>query len=116
MKRINPELALPYTPRELPPEFGTKIFSGGAAVEDKPKGPQYEREVEFKLNAINIDEKRAIADINGKRLRVGDVVQGAEVIAIIKGQVVLQINNKKFVLSTNSRIKKIKLMGGRSEK
>ena len=112
LKRISLEMLEPYTKKELPTEFGRKIFSGGILVENKPTGPQYEREVEFKLNAIIIDESRRIAIINDKILYVGDFIEGAEVIVVVKSQVVLKIKNEQFVLSTNSRIKKIRLIGG----
>jgi hypothetical protein len=114
-ERINPELAIPYSKQELPDDFGVKIFTRGKLSEDKPTGPKYEKELEFNLNAIIIDEKRRIAIINNTILQEGDIIQGAEIISIIKSRVTLKINDEQFVLATNSRIKKIRLMGGRGE-
>jgi hypothetical protein len=115
LKRIPPELTASYSRRELPPEFGKDIFSRGIAEASTPDEPQYEREVEFKLNAIILDDKRRIAIINNKILEVGDVIQGAEVIAIVKSSVVLKIRDENLVLSTNARIKRVRLLQSRGQ-
>lgn len=115
LKRISPDAVQPYPRQELPQEFGSGIFSKKEEASETQEGPKYKREVEYKLNAIIIDRKRRIAIINDTILTVGDMIQGAEVVSIIKSRVVLTIEKKTVLLSTNSRIKKVTLIGGKGE-
>ncbi len=116
LDRVNPETAFPYPKQELPREFGIDIFSLGSAVEENvPQAPQYERELKFKLSAILIGSNRRIAVINDKILKIGGIIQGAEVISIEKNKVVLRINKEEIVLSTLSQIKIVRIVGGKGE-
>jgi hypothetical protein len=115
LKRIDPQWTLPYPQKELSSEFKTKLFSRGKQEKEKPAGPRYEREVEFKLNAIIIDDTRHIAIINDKILKTGEMIEGAEVVSIAKSRVVLKFKGETFELSTNSRIKKVRYIGGKGE-
>jgi hypothetical protein len=117
LKRIEPDMTLPYPRQELPKEYGADIFSGGGVeAEAPPVEPKYEKVVEFKLNAIIIDAKRRIAIINNTIVKPGDIIEGAVVLSIAKTMVVLKVNNENVVLSTNSRIKEVKLIGGKGAK
>ncbi|MGE5340736.1 MAG: hypothetical protein ACM3SY_04560 [Candidatus Omnitrophota bacterium] len=112
---ITAEATQPFPKSELPAEFGGNLFA--KPVEQlSANEPVYEREIEFKLNAIIIDDHRRLAIINDKIVRIGDLIQGAQVVDIVKSQVTLKGGNDNVVLSTNSRIKKIKLAGGKGEK
>lgn len=115
LSRISPDMVESYPRQELPQEFGTTIFSKGEDAPAGKEGPKYQREVEYKLNAIIIDRTRRIAIINDTILSVGDMIQGAQVVSIVKSRVVLTIEKKTILLSTNSRIKKVKLIGGKGE-
>ncbi len=115
LQRVPPEAVEPYPRQELEQEFGGDVFSKGEVEPKKETGPKYQREVEFKLNAIIIDRTRKIAIINDTILTVGDHIQGAEVVSIVKSKVVLSVNGKEVPLSTNSRIKKVKRIGGKGE-
>lgn len=105
--------------RELSPEFGTSIFSiheeYDALREDESK---FEKEIQFRLNFIIIDndKDRRIALINDTILNTGDFISGAKVINIQKSRVILKFKEKNIVLSTDSRIKTIKLIGGKSDR
>ena len=115
LKRIEPELAVPYSKKELPTEFGQEIFSSGKFDDAMSSKSQEEQEVEFKLNAIIIDDTRQIAIINDKIVKPGDNVLGAEVVMIAKSKVLLKARGEEFVLSTNSRVKRVRLLGDRKE-
>lgn len=117
LERITFEMAEPYPKTELPPEYGKPIFSGEGDNSETiiSSTPQYEKEVEFKLNAIVIDSSRSIAIINDKILKKGDFIMDAEVISIEKNQVTLKLDNEEIVLSTINRIKKVKIIGGKGE-
>ena len=78
-------------------------------VEQKTTAPT--KTVEFKLNAIIMDQNRKLTIINDTILKVGDMVSGARVTRIGKGEVILRINNRDVVLSTNSRIKQVRIIG-----
>lgn len=111
LERIQAEMATPNAKRELDDVFGKQIFSRGRPKGTIPSTPVYEREVEFVLNAIIIDEERRIAIINDEILGVGDVILGARVESIVKSRVVLKLGGRVVALSTNSRVKRIKLLG-----
>ncbi len=116
LKRISPESTVPYPRNDIPSEFGAKIFTIPGTPKEKIKLPEGEKEIEFKLNAIIIDEKRKIAIINDKILKVGDFIEGAQVQAIVRREVLLKLDDREIVLSTSSKIKKIKLIGGKGAK
>jgi len=108
-------MAEKYPRREIPDSFGIPIFSRGILQQKKVETPVPTREVEFKLNAIIIDQNRRIAIINDTIVKVDDTIAGAKVVAIVKSKVQLKIKSKTIVLSTNSRIKRVKLIGGQGE-
>jgi hypothetical protein len=119
LKRVEADFTEPYPKMELQQQFGSDIFiktEEPVILKKPPPKPTLEREVEFKLNAIIIDETRRIAIINNTILKVGDVFLGAEVKSIKKRRVVLIIEGNRILLSTNSRIKKVRLSGGHGEK
>ncbi len=117
LERITFEMAEPYPKTELPPEYGKPIFSGEGDNAETiiSSTPQYEKELEFKLNAIVIDSTRSIAIINDKILKKGDFIMDAEVISIEKNQVTLKLDNEDIVLSTINRVIKVKIIGGKGE-
>ncbi|MCP4152802.1 MAG: hypothetical protein GY757_34030 [bacterium] len=82
-------------------------------VEDKKTGEVVE--VQFILNSIVIDKERRLAVVNDSIVKTGDIINGARVMSIQKSRVVLKIKDKTIVLSTTSRIKLIKLVGGNGE-
>ena len=106
---------------ELPGQFGMNIFSGAA-----PTGPTETNEkagvkesirvVQFTLNAIIMDSNnRRLTIINNTILKVGDMIQGAQVTNIVKSKVLLTVNKKTVVLSTNSRVKQVRLVEEKGE-
>lgn len=116
LKRIERDMAEPYIPSDLVQQFGAPIFTRKVVEKPVLATAQPERVIEFNLNAIVIDEKRSIAVINGKIVKVGSDVEGAVVLSIKKGLVILKLNDSEIHLSTNSRIQKINLIGGKGEK
>lgn len=111
LERIDPQIMQPYPKQQLPNQFGTPIFSGGQPEDTSaPQQPTYTREVKFELNAIIMDANRKLAIINDKILKVGDNIQGAVIQNIEKSKVILSIEQKQIVLSTNSRIQSIRLL------
>jgi len=56
----------------------------------------------FKVNAIIVSSKRQIAIINGKRVGVGEQINGATVISIEKRELVLDVGGRKIVLQLNN--------------
>jgi len=58
--------------------------------------PQTSSAPRYKVDAIFISAKRSIAVLNGERVRVGDQVGAATVIAIEKSQLILNINGKQI--------------------
>ena len=117
LKRVYEDPMEPYPRRELPREFGTGIFAAPPEKEPAPEEPVYEREVQFLLNSIVIDDdgKRRVAVINNTILYPGDTINGANVVSIKKSRVVLKFRGKNIVLSTDSRIKTIKWSGGKGD-
>jgi hypothetical protein len=116
LNRVPPEMAIDFPKQELPELIGVPIFSRGLSPEDTPTQTETPKEITFKLNAIIIDSQKRVAIINDTILKVGDMILGAKVMIIVKSKAVLKINSKDVVLSTNSRIKKVKLIGGQGEK
>ena len=57
----------------------------------------------FRVNAIIVSDARRIAIVNGKRVGVGGTVDGATVVAIAKGNLVLEVDGKEMTLTLNSR-------------
>jgi hypothetical protein len=115
LKRVPPEMAVDYPRQEFPSTFGVAIFSKGLSPDETPVQTETPKEITFKLNGIIIDSEKRVAIINDTILKVGDIISGAKVMIIVKSKVVLKINSKDVVLSTNSRIKKVKLIGGQGE-
>lgn len=115
-KRVEPGMNEPFPRSELPEEFGAPIFSSGSAPGSEPGSEdQYTREIEFRLNAIIIDQQRRMAIINDQIVKIGDTILGATVVSIVKSEVVLMIEKTTVVLSTNSRIKKIRLVESKKQ-
>ena len=116
LQRITADQVQPYPREESPRQLGLAIFTRGEQEDETKTGPRYRRELEFKLNAIIIDRLRRVAIINDTILNVGDTIQGAVVKSIVKSKVVLEINKKQILLSTNERIKTVMLRGGKGER
>jgi len=57
---------------------------------------------EFKVNAIIVSSKRQIAIINGKRVGVGEQVNGATVVSIAKKELVLDVGGRQITLQLNN--------------
>ncbi len=103
--------------KELPEEIGIPIFVKEIYQQKSSEKARNEYvEVVFKLNAIIIKQEGKYVIINNKILKVGEMVDGAIVKDIKKSKVLLEFNGKEIILSTNSKIKKIRYLGGRSEK
>lgn len=119
LKRILPDMAIDRPKMELSQEFGIGIFSGNESAAEEKKEPGIKKEsvriVQFTLNAIVIDETRRLTIINNTILKVGEMIQGAQVDNIVKGKVVLKVNKKTVVLSTNSRVKQVRLLEEQGE-
>ncbi|MCP5049488.1 MAG: hypothetical protein GY940_20120 [bacterium] len=117
LKRIPRELTGKFPRREITPEFGEAIFTRGVTEQEEKEETQSApaKKVVFELNAIIMDRERRLTIINDTILKVGDVISGAKVIGIGKGKVVLNIENKNVILSTNSRVKQVWLIGGKGE-
>ncbi len=103
--------------RELPESIGIPIFVKEIySQQEKPENKSEIKEVVFNLNAIIIKKEGKYAIINEQIVKIGDMVTGAIVKAIKKSRVLLEFKGKEVILSTNSKIKKIRYLGGRSEK
>jgi len=117
LKRIPVEMAEPYPLENLPDEYGLPIFTLGEEKKAEPKKsdapPPLEQE--FILNGIIIDKERKTAIINNTILKENQLIGGARVLSIRKGEVILEVNNERISLSTNSRIKRVRLIGGTGE-
>jgi hypothetical protein len=75
--------------------FGAVTVNGGAArTVDGPR---------FAVTSVLIAPTRRIAVVNGKPLQLGDVVDGAEIVAIEPGTVRLRENGTELVLSLSRR-------------
>jgi hypothetical protein len=55
----------------------------------------------FAVNAIIVSADRRVAIVNGRRVGVGGSVDGAKVISIEKGQLVLEKNGKRITAGLN---------------
>ncbi|MCP5045729.1 MAG: hypothetical protein GY940_01055, partial [bacterium] len=118
LKPVPKEFTQPVPRKELPSLFRPGIFSFEAPEEEtiEEKINTRTKTVEFKLNAIIMDKDRKLTIINDTILKVGDMIAGARVMRIGKGEVILNVNNKNIILSTNSRIKQVKIIeGGESD-
>ena len=69
-------------------------------------------EVKFTLYAVIIDIDRKLCIINDRILKVGSVINGAMIQKIEKGRVDLMVGGERFSLTTNQKIKTIKLLAG----
>jgi hypothetical protein len=56
----------------------------------------------FKVNAIIVSAERRIAILNGKRVAVGDTVNGATVKSIGKAELILDVDGLEMKLGLNS--------------
>lgn len=56
---------------------------------------------QFRVNAVIVSDERRIAIVNGNRVRVGDSINQATIIAITKGEVVIDVNGIKQTLRVN---------------
>jgi len=103
--------------KELPESIGIPIFVKEIySQQDKPENKGEIKEVVFKLNAIIIKQEGSYAIINKQIVKIGDMILGAIVKDIKKSKVLLEFKGKEIILSTNSKIKKIRYLGGTSEK
>lgn len=66
--------------------------------------PEYFQQArpDFKVNAIIVSSKRQIAIINGKRVGVGEQINGATVVSIAKRELVLDVSGRKITLQLNN--------------
>lgn len=55
----------------------------------------------FEVNAIINSDKRRLAIVNGRRVGVGDEIDGATVLAISKSDIVLEIDGQEQTLTLN---------------
>ncbi len=53
----------------------------------------------FEVNAIINSDKRSLAIVNGRRVGIGDEIDGARVLAISKGEIVLEIDEQERTLT-----------------
>ena len=66
------------------------------APEHSPAAP-----VRYAVNAIINSDQRRLAIVNGRRVGIGDTVDGAEVKAIHKSEVVLLVDGREKTLTLN---------------
>ncbi|MCP5103646.1 MAG: hypothetical protein GY950_09720 [bacterium] len=109
-----------YPKRPLPREFGGGIFALPPDDTIPDEKPAAKKEIRFRLDAIVIDDgkkgrKRRVAIVNDTILHTGEFIAGARVTSIQKSRVVLKFKEKSIVLSTDSRIKTITLVGGKGD-
>ena len=78
--------ALPDPTR--PYQYGAEI-----AIEQIPQG-----KVQWRLSGIRITENKRSAILNGKLVKEGDKLDGAEVVEIKPSEVTLQQQNKRLVV------------------
>jgi len=57
----------------------------------------------FKVNAIIVSADRRVAIVNGQRVVAGGSVNGAKVVAIEKGHLVLEKDGKRITSALNDR-------------
>lgn len=57
--------------------------------------------VRFQVNAIINSDKRRLAIVNGRRVGVGDEIDGATVLSISKNEIVLQVDDQETTLTLN---------------
>ena len=74
--------------------FGAISVNGAAPTVNGPR---------FALTSVLIASTRRVAIVNGKPLQLGDVVDGAEIVAIEPGTVRLRENGTELVLSLSRR-------------
>lgn len=117
LNRIHSQMAQKHPHKELPPQVGKSAFTRGIEPSQKQETTKkaIEKEVKFELNAIIMDAMRKLAIINGVIVKEGDMVAGAKINIIAKSKVILKINNQTVILSTNSRIQTVRLLGGNGE-
>jgi len=66
-----------------------------------PKARELAARPVFTLNAVIVSAERRVAIVNGRRVGVGDSVDGAMVIAIEKTQLVLEQDGKRITVALN---------------
>lgn len=81
----------PPTPAEV-----DAWFHGGTVAENDIR-------TDFQLQSILLSPQRRVAVINGRRVTVGDHVDGAEVRAIDAGRVELEQDNESVILTIATR-------------
>lgn len=60
----------------------------------------------LQLHSVLISENRRIAIINGRQVKESDVIQGAKVVRILPGKVIVRQNGKNATLTLGQPIKK----------
>lgn len=87
------------------------VLAGTAAVADERRDPlrppSFSREAPqsrfdasaWSLGSTLVSSSRRIANINGQRVRPGDTVGGAEVLAIHNGRVRLDYRGRRFTIN-----------------
>ena len=68
---------------------------------DTLRSVSYTQAAQFRVNAVIVSDERRIAIVNGNRVRVGDSIKQATIIAITKGEVVIDVNGIKQTLRVN---------------
>ena len=71
----------------------TRPYSAPVVLEASP--------TRFAVNAIINSDKRRLAIVNGRRVGIGDEIDGAVVLAIRKDEVVLEIDGQETTLTLN---------------
>jgi len=71
---------------------------GFPAIATDPMKAGISREFSFCVSAILLNENRAVVIINDKILRVGDIIEGEEIIAIEKNRVILQRGTEEHII------------------
>ena len=59
----------------------------------------------FEVNAIINSDKRRLAIVNGRRVGIGDEIDGAVVLAIHKSEVVVEIDDREKTLRLNRGVR-----------
>lgn len=68
---------------------------------DTLRSVSFTQAAQYRVNAIIVSDERRIAIVNGNRVRVGDSINQATIIAITKGEVVIDVNGVEQTLRVN---------------
>lgn len=69
---------------------------------DTLRSVSYTQAAQFRVNAIIVSDERRIAIVNGNRVRVGESINHATIIAISKGEVIIDVNGVEQTLRVNN--------------